>query len=232
MSKEIQRNLITYAILLLIAIVGMYYGRHLQPQQDFIRVWDWSTILFLLIAVPFLFLQSKAKLPNFWQQEINNKTRFLYPVLIGMAFGVLDILVFKIIQHPEPYSKLPPFLQPFPYSIFLYFSGALEVEVFYRLIPFTLILLAGNYIRQGKYFHWFFWTGVVLTAIREPIEQVPEGNMAIIIYALLTGFLMNFLQALWYKKAGFLAALSIRLGHYFLWHIMLGVYVENFELLH
>lgn len=149
-----------------------------------------------------------------------------------MAFAVLYILNFKIIQHPEPYSKLLPFLQPFAYSIFLYFSGALEVEVFYRLIPFTLILLVGNFIRQGKYFHLFFWTGIVLTAIREPIEQVPEGNTAIIIYALLTGFLMNYLQAIWYKQAGFLAALSIRLGHYLLWHILLGIYVENFELLH
>jgi hypothetical protein len=42
---------------------------------------------------------------------------------------------------------------------------------------------------------------------------------------------MNFLQAIHYRKAAFLATLSLRLGHYLLWHVLLGVYVENVELL-
>lgn len=42
---------------------------------------------------------------------------------------------------------------------------------------------------------------------------------------------MNFLQAIHYRKAEFLATLSLRLGHYLLWHVLLGVYVENVELL-
>jgi hypothetical protein len=140
------------------------------------------------------------------------------------------LLVFKIILHPEPYSELPPFTQPFPYSLFLYFSGAFEIEVFYRLIPLTLLLLAGNYFRKGKYYELFWWVAVGVTAIREPLEQLPSGSLLLIAYSLVTGFMMNFLQVVWYRKAGFLSSLSIRLGHYLIWHILLGMYIECFEL--
>ncbi|MEN9386163.1 MAG: hypothetical protein RLZZ185_904, partial [Bacteroidota bacterium] len=110
------------------------------------------------------------------------------------------------------------------------FSGALEVEVFYRLIPMTLLLLLGNKIANGKYYDRFMWSAIILTALREPLEQFPTGQIAYIFYAFLTGLCMNAMQAYYFKKAGFLASLSMRLGHYLFWHILLGVYVQYFEL--
>ena len=134
-------------------------------------------------------------------------------------------------MHPEPYTELPPFLQPFPYSIFLYFSGALEIEVFYRLIPITLILLLGKWFSDGKYFNIFLWSAIILTSLREPLEQLPNGEFWFVTYYFLTGFLMNYLQAIYFKNAGFLASLTLRLGHYLFWHILLGLYVQYVELL-
>lgn len=185
---------------------------------------------FSTFGYSFLFLQSKANLPNFLEDSISNKQRFLKPFLIGAVFGILDVIIIKIIIHPEQYTELPPFLQPFPYSNFLYFSGAFEIEVFYRLIPLTLILLIGKWLANGKYFNIFLWTAIVLTSIREPIEQFPNGELWFVIYALLTGFLMNLLQAIYFKNAGFLASITLRLGHYLFWHILLGIYIQYFEL--
>jgi hypothetical protein len=184
----------------------------------------------LAIGIPFLFLQTKAGIPNFIDEQVQNKKRFLQPFLIGVVFGLLDVFVIKILQHPTPYTELPPFLQPFPYSLFLYFSGAFEIEVFYRLIPMTTILVIGQWISKGKFFNYFLWSAILLTSIREPLEQMPSGSNWFICYSLLTGFLMNYLQAIYYKNAGFLATLSIRLGHYLFWHILLGVYVQFIEL--
>ncbi len=229
-KKYITDNLIIYSVFIIITIIGSIYGNTIRNQFTFLRVWDYQNILFLLLGIPFLFLQTKAGLPNFLEANISNKQRFLSPALIGAIFGILDIFLIKVILHPEPYSELPPFLQPFPYSLFLYFSGALEIEIFYRLIPLTLILLLGKWYASGKYFNAFFWTGVVLTSVREPLEQLPNEGILLIIYSLLTGFLMNFLQAVYYKKSGFLASLTIRLGHYIFWHILLGIYVQYFEL--
>lgn len=230
-KEQIKYNLLIYSLFIVIACIGGFYGSQIRNNFTFLRVWDYQNILMLFLGIPFLFFQTKANLPNFWEVNISIKQRLLWPVLIGVIFGILDIVVFKIMLHPEPYSELPPFLQPFPYSCFLYFSGALEIEIFYRLIPLTIILLLGKWFAKGKYFNAFFLTGAILTSFREPLEQLPDGGTLLIIYSLLTGFLMNFLQAIYYKKAGFLASVSVRLGHYLFWHILLGIYVEYFELL-
>lgn len=230
MTENVKKNLITYFILLCIAGVGIFYGNAVSSNSKSVRVWELTNVLILLIGVPFLFIQQKAGLPDFWQDNVSQKSRFLFPVTTGLIFGLLDVFVFKSILHPEPYQELPPFVQPFPYSVFLYISGAFEVEVFYRLIPLTLFLLFGKWYKGGKYYITIFWAGAVLTAIREPLEQLPDGNALLLIYSLFTGFLMNFLQAFWYRKAGFLASLSIRIGHYLVWHILLGIYIQFVEL--
>ena len=229
-TKNAKQNIIIYAAFLIIAVIGILFGNEIKNNFTFFRVWDYKNILILLLGIPFLFIQTKANLPNFLEDSISNKQRFLKPFLIGTLFGILDVIIIKIIMHPEPYTELPPFLQPFPYSIFLYFSGAFEIEVFYRLIPLTLILLIGKWFASGKYFNIFLWTAIVLTSVREPIEQFPNGELWFVIYSLLTGFLMNFLQAIYFKNAGFLASITLRLGHYLFWHILLGFYVQYFEL--
>ena len=225
-----KQNLIVYLIFLFIACIGILYGQQLSHLFNGLRVWGIENILWLGIGIPFLYFQKNASLPNFFEPSISNKARFFEPALIGIIFGILDIIVIKVIQHPEPYTQLPPFLQPFPYSVFLYFSGALEIEVFYRLIPLTIILIIGKQIAAGKYFNYFLWTGLITTSIREPLEQFPSGTIWFILYAFITGFLMNYMQAFYYKKAGFIASLTLRLGHYLFWHILLGIYVQYFEL--
>ncbi len=228
-STDIRKNLYTYTVLLLLAAMGIFYGLNLIGTHPSLRVWGVANLLLLLIGLPFLWWQGKAGLPNFWEKGVSNSRRFAAPLAIGLFFGLLDVLVYKVLLHPEPYTELPPFLQPFPYSLFLYISGAFEVEVFYRLIPLTLIMLIGAYFKKGRYLGAFFWTAAILTSLREPIEQLSENHWAVMAYALLSGFAMNLLQAIFYREAGFLSSLSIRLGHYLLWHILLGVYVQYVE---
>ncbi len=228
--RLLKQNIFIYSFFILFAIGGIYYGHAIILQHNSLRVWGFENILFLLIGIPFLFLQRKAGIPNFLDDQIQNRKRLLEPILIGAFFGLMDIFIIKIIQHPEPFKELPPFLQPFPYSIFLYFSGAIEIEIFYRLIPMTTLLLLGKWISKGKYFNYFLWSSILFTSIREPLEQMPTGSAWFIVYSLITGFLMNYLQAIYYKNAGFLASLNLRLGHYIFWHILLGVYVQYVEL--
>lgn len=226
-----KQNIVVFCIFLLIPIIGIFYGNAISSKYNNLRIWQLENIFILLMGIPFLFLQSNAGIPNFLDQQVSNSKRFIQPILIGAFFGLLDVIVIKIIQHPAPYTELPPFLQPFPYSIFLYFSGALEIEIFYRLIPITIVLIIGKYVSKGKYLNYFFWSSIVLTSLREPLEQLPSGSTLFILYSLITGFLMNYLQAIYYKNAGFLATLSIRLGHYLFWHVLLGIYVQYVELI-
>ena len=229
--KDNKLNLSIFLGFLFIAFLGIIYGNEISATYNNLRIWSVENLLWLGIGFPFLLLQSYVGIPNLFQPSISNKIRFLQPILIGALFGIIDIFVIKIIQHPEPYSELPPFLQPFPYSIFLYFSGALEIEIFYRLIPITLFLIIGKKIADGRYFNYFIWTAIITTSLREPLEQIPTGEYWFIAYAFLSGFIMNYLQGIYYKNAGFIATLTLRLGHYLFWHIFLGIYIQYFELL-
>jgi hypothetical protein len=152
------------------------------------------------------------------------------PFLIGISFALADVLVFEvIIRHPE-YTTLPPFLQPFPYSVILYTSGAVYVEILHRLLPLTLIMFVSIKYFSGKYTGLVFWAAAFLTSVWEPLEQLPDGSTALIIYSFASGFAFNFLQAIFYKKSGWPAALFVRLGHYLIWHILLGIYLQIFVL--
>lgn len=230
MRKQIKLNLYTYFAFLSLAIIGILYGENLFDKFSNLRIWTINNLLLMLIGIPFLFIFNKSDIPDFWQDNINNKSRIWLPFTIGLIFGLLDVIIFKIILHPEPYKELPPFTQPFPYSIFLFFSGAFEIEVFYRLIPLTFICLAGTWFKNGEFITHFFFVGALLTSFREPLEQFQTGALWLVIYSFLSGFVMNFTQALYFKKTGFIGSLSIRLGHYWLWHILLGIYIQQFEL--
>lgn len=230
MNYEIKKSIVTYFSFLLICSVGIFWANNLMEPYPFLRVWDWISVMVLLLGLPFIFLQRQAGIPEFWEKEVSNRNRIGIPALIGLVFGILDVWIIKGILHPEPYTELPPFLQPFPYSMFLYFSGAFEIEIFYRLIPIVFVLFIFSKIKNGKYQNQAFWIMAVLTAISEPLEQLPSGDTWFVVYALASGFAMNFFQAVYFKKAGFIANLSLRLGHYLVWHILLGVYVELVEL--
>lgn len=230
MNHSVLKSIFIYLFLISLCVAGIFWGNLLVSPYPFLRVWDWVPVAFLFVGIPFILLQNQAGIPAFWEKKISNNSRIWFPALIGFGFGVLDVVIIKGILHPEPYSELPPFLQPFPYSILLYFSGALEVEVFYRLIPIVLVLFIFSKINQGNYQNHAFWVIAILTSIREPLEQMPSGALWFVVYALVSGFSMNFIQAINFKKSGFLANLSLRLGHYSVWHILLGVYVEFVEL--
>ncbi|MCC5929231.1 MAG: hypothetical protein JJU28_08310 [Cyclobacteriaceae bacterium] len=108
--KNSKQNIIIYAAFLIIAVIGIIFGDEIKNNFTFFRVWDYKHILILLLGIPFLFLQSKANLPNSLEDSITNKQRFLNPFLIGTVFGMLDVIVIKTIMHPERYAELPLFL--------------------------------------------------------------------------------------------------------------------------
>lgn len=223
-----KKSLLIYIMFILVASAGIIYGSTINYPN--LRLWEFQNILLLLIGVPFLFLLPKANLKFSNGDKLSTKQEILIPACIGIVFGLIDLLVIEFILPHERHTSLPPYTQPFPYSIFLYFSGALEIELFYRLIPIAIILFAFNKFKEGKYFNQAFFAIAILSSIREPLEQMPGGPGWFIVYSLITGFAMNYLQAYFFKKQSFISSLSIRLGHYLIWHILNGVFIEYYLL--
>lgn len=227
--KKYLKELIIGGIFLFLIIATIFYGNALALTTPNIRLWNWDNLLLVSPVLPLLFLQKKSSLPTI--DTINKiQNGWLSTLGVGMIFGLLDLIVVKLIMHPEPYGEMPPFLQPFPYSIFLYSSGALEVELYYRMIPLTVVLLVNQFLFKGKYRNGLIVMLAIITSLIEPIQQFPSGALWFVIYATVSGIAMNAWQFKSYLKYGFLASLAVRLGHYLVWHILLGLFVEFVEL--
>lgn len=226
--KQIVRNpYFLYSVFIGITLIGILYGNYLSKTSNNLRIWGWENITWLFIAFPFIYLLPKVQLNFISEKNDSSFIKLLIPILIGLSFGLLDLIIIEsILPHPI-HQSLPPYTQPFPYSIFLYFSGALEIEVFYRLIPITLVLILASRIKNGNYLNQTFWIIAVLTAIREPLEQWPSGPTWFVFYAVVSGFAMNLIQAYYFKINGFLTSLTIRLSHYFIWHILNGIIIST-----
>lgn len=227
--KKYKHELLAAVLLFAVVMITIFYGSALNNSGISIRQWSWNNLLLVLPLLPLLFLQQKASLPAV--HTINEKKNAWVSTFgIGIIFGLLDLLIIKFILHPEPYTELPPFLQPFPYSTFLYTSGAIEIELYHRMIPLTVFLLLNTILLKGRGKNVFIIVLGLLTSILEPIQQFPDGAWWFIVYATLSGIAMNAWQFRSYLKYGFVASLAVRLGHYLIWHVLLGVYVEYFEL--
>jgi len=225
-SKQVKESLKIYALIFLVCLITWLCGILFLKNSSEYRIFGFSGILLVLAGFVLVPFQKLAGFPDLLDKKHPIRKRFSEPFAIGFLFAIADIVVYILILHPEAYSSLPPFLQPFPYSLLLYFSGAVYCEVLYRLLPLTLILSVVTLLNPKKVNNRYFWILAIVTSLWEPLEQTGNAILWVMVYSFTSGFLFNFIQAIYYRKAGFLSSLSVRLGHYFLWHILLGIYIQ------
>ncbi|MET0466677.1 MAG: hypothetical protein ABW007_26190 [Chitinophagaceae bacterium] len=225
-AASLRSSLISYLVLLVFLAISVLESLRWEGGNNSIRLVGWNMLVIWLFALGALFLQRAAGFPDWLDPGISNRSRFMLPLCIGFLFGVADVVVFELIlQHP-PYKELPPFLQPFPHSIFLYFCGAIYVDVLFKLLPMTIIMTITRRMGTSKIAEIVFWVSASMLALYEPLEQMPDGSVALVIYSTVSGFAFNLLAIYFLRKSGWFAALMVRCGHYLVWHVLLGIYVE------
>jgi hypothetical protein len=222
--KKVNILFLAFAIILL---VTRFYGLEMVDGVRFIRVIGWMDFLWLGIGWILANFQNQAGLPEVFGNEKVRKKWFI-PFLIGIGFAVLDIIAIEFILRNEPHQALPPYTQPFPYSIFLYFAGGLFMELFYKLIPLTIFLLFFERFLEGNLKKYLTYLLIFLLSIWEPISQLPSEPMWFVVYAFVSGFAFNFLQIYFFRNMGWLYSVICRMGLYLVWHVMLGIWIEFF----
>lgn len=219
-------SLVAFTLVFTITLITFLLGVSLMASQP-VRSVGWDALLLGLLGFGAVLLQEHAGLPGLLDPAIPGWRRWWLPAGIGLGFAAADVLVFEFLLPHDPYTSLPPFLQPFPWSLLLYTSGAIYVETLYRLLPLTLGLLLMRRFAPESWAGPGFWVLACALALIEPLEMFIGGdNLALTLYAFLSGLAFNLLIAWAYRGAGWLAGLSLRLGHYLLWHILLGIWVE------
>lgn len=203
-----------------------------------IGLFSWPSIaIFGVVGAIGVWLSHRTGFPAAWDPRISNRERLLYPILVGLAFGVAlvahDLVFHWTDAFRRLYPELPSFnaLGPFPGPLLFYSGGAIIVEVFYRLLPIPLLLwLISNLAFRGRAQDRVFWVLAGLTSLIEPLTQdlpalqrqelVAGASVVFVI-----DYALNLGQAILFRRYGFLAAILMRVATYAVWHVAYGNYI-------
>lgn len=192
------------------------------PLADQEGAFSWLTIITVsVLGFIGLLLTRRAGFPDLWDAAVSHRQRFLIPAVVGLVYGFVTVLY--DLRNPAPVHL------GLPSSIPFYAYGATLLEILLRLFAVTfLVWLISNLILRGKWQAQVFWVAAVIAALYEPLPHLTNAfhtrgvlaALAVLVFAPL--FAGNLVTAYLYRKYGFLAALTMRLSFYLLWHIIYG----------
>jgi len=223
--KKISTSDKTFFGLVLVMIVAKVIWTSFKLNHPIVQQSTSSWVAVILAAIlgfAALKLAQQTGFPDIWDKRISNRQRFVIPVLFGLGFVVIQIiLVTLVLQLNIPMVK-------FPLSIPVYLFGGIILEIFYRLILMVfLVWLIFNLILRKRWQEQVFWVVAILLCLLEPVMQTAGMyQMGIITNILLTAILFifvfagNLIPTYFFRKYGFLAAIVWRLTDYLIWHII------------
>lgn len=241
-SRDFRRNLGNSALvwlglvayLALVQIVILVVGGDLQADPRSV-LFSWPFLAgFGAAGLAGVFFASRTGFPAAWDERVSNRYRLLLPFAIGAGLGLVSTVIEQFTNSIQMFNAergLAQFNVPFPGSLFFYSGGAILVEVLYRLLPVPLLLwLISNVGLQGRGQATTFWALAVLSSAIEPVTQLGQANtlaqgLPFVMALAVPGYALNFAQAVFFRRYGFLASIFVRLGHYSIWHIVYGNFI-------
>ncbi|MBD3253694.1 MAG: hypothetical protein GF383_01300 [Candidatus Lokiarchaeota archaeon] len=193
---------------------------------------DSITLIMNWISIPFYsvlgylglkFFEQKAGFPDMLEESITRKERLVFPIILGIIFGI-GAIIFDVL-NPFKVPRLP-----FPISIPYWIFVAIFDEFFWRLFLLTFLIWLFSYkILKGEKHNLVFWIIIFAEAGLYMLLQISMflqfvGSLTpILIFQIIIvsgGFVI--VACYCYKKGGFLAVLTLRLTQYLLYHIIYG----------
>jgi len=197
-------------------------------------LFSWPAIaLFGVLGAIGIALSHRTGFPAAWDERNSNLRRLAIPALLGVAIGALESAL-DMATHWTTFMSEGvggAFHAPWPGSPLFYTSGAIEVEVLYRLLSVPLFLwLISNLALRGRWQTQIFWILAVLSSLLEPSDQDLRelGNgapLGMIAAAFVPDLLLNLTQVVMFRRYGFVAAIATRVAFYLVWHVAYGNFV-------
>jgi hypothetical protein len=185
---------------------------------------SWS-IYFLVAILGFIALKlaKRTGFPDIWDKRISNRQRFVIPLLTGLVFGILNIIIALLMELDVPMVE-------FPFSIPVYMSVGILMEILLHLIPIVFLFwFLSNVILRKRWQYQVFWVVAILFSLMEPVLQtigmfqmgiISDISFAAILFTFV--FAANMVPIYFFRMYGFLAPVVWRLSFYFIWHIVWG----------
>lgn len=222
-SSSRKTSLILYATLVLWAAAVAATSQAISSSP--VREIAWPQVILAALGLPAILLLRKAKLPELWNQA-GPKRILAIPFLVGLAFGGINVICIEWLMPVDRDGPMPPFLQPFPWSVALFSAGAVVMEAMFCLIPLPLVTAALLRVSRSPAANWPFLTAAALVVSAQTLIVFQELPSQIRILALFLAALA-LIQVIFFRRYGYLASLSTRLGHYAVWHIGFGLWFQR-----
>lgn len=231
MTKFQRQSVVPYLGLMagLVAIkVAIMFGPPLfrSPAQAAVFAW-WFLGALLVAGLLGVWMSPRVAIPDLLDARVSNRARFLRPALIGLLLGAVILVSDRALywSHPQAVEHgLDSIHIPFPASALIYPGGAIIVCVIYYLFPIPLLTWVVTKAFRGRRDVLAFWIVGLLAAAIEPVTQDLSPSMRALGVAMPIVFLIDFVenvaQVSVFRSAGFLAAVTLRVAFYVVWHII------------
>jgi hypothetical protein len=231
-GRSVRTWLILMAFLGVVELFISLFG--VGPTTASTGVFVWPVLVGVgLAGLAGIWLSDRTGFPSAWDARVSNRQRLLYPIAIGVGFGLLQVSIEELthwIEFVKQLTGASVFNTAFPGSLLVYPGGAVVVEVFYRLLPIPLLLwLISSLALRGRAQTQVFWSLALLTSLIEPVTQtalfLQAGAIALGTGEFALQFAFNVAQAALFRRYGFLAAIVARWGMYLVWHVTYGNFI-------
>jgi hypothetical protein len=190
-------------------------------------LFSWPMIGFLAVVGGLcVWLGPRAGIPELWDPTRSPRKWLFFPAVAGLGLGATSLTVQALTGYARVIAdaaNVPTINVRFPESILFYSGGAVVVESLYRLIAITLPLwLIVTVILRGRGQAPVFWTVALLTSLIEANGQMSlvAGHPVVMLFMGVGMYGLNIVEALLFRRHGFLAPLVFRCSFYLVWHVV------------
>ena len=225
--KDVARDLGVLAALMVVPVAThLWIARHpdlaTQPQADAF-VWPWLAA-FAIAGLFGILALWRTPLTGLWDADKTIDGKLVLPIAAGIGLGVIQAGADAVSGlGGEPAARLfsgasaaGPLLAP------LLAGDAVLASIGYLLFPLpVLVWLGWGKALKAQHLDLVFWAAAVLVALAEPLVRggysgLASGGLGPI--AALAGIIgLNLVQAFFFRHAGFVAAVLVRLAYYGIW---------------
>jgi len=226
--RKISPTVIAYLILFIVIIVLrllIILFPSGQTASQIINLTDTLSIgVIWLIGWVGVYLAPGTGFTGMWQKGISQRKRFLEPALVGVGIGILSVILDII------WPLASKELVGIPASLIAYpLAGIIEEIVFRLFLTTTLVWIFSNMLLRGNWQELVFWVVNGFLAVFYTLSQLTQyenlfasANLWIVAHFFVMIALYFFLAAFYYRRYGFLAAISMSMGNFLVWHILWG----------
>jgi membrane protease YdiL (CAAX protease family) len=226
--KRISSSVIAYLILFVIIIIlrlliSVFPSG--QTVSQIINLTDTLSIAVIwLLGWVGVYLAPGTGFAGMWQKGISNRKRFLEPALVGVSIGILSVILDLIQpQVSQEMIGLPASLVAYP------LAGIIEEIVFRLFLTTTMVWILSNMLLRGNWQEAVFWVVNIFLGVFYTLSQLNQYesifspvNLLTLAHFFVMIALYFILAAFYYRRYGFLAAISMSMGNYLVWHILWG----------